>query len=145
MFKTWTEQMLNVFKNTTDWKGRTDLKSSSYAMSFQLMIISLVIVYVSSSQVVDYGLGIKIIGYVILIYSLLSSVSFTTLLARRLRDTGINPIMFVITIWFTYILTGVFRFVTFFDNALNVFLPIMIYFIFHFFIIMMALLPSKEE
>ncbi|MDY0277191.1 MAG: hypothetical protein RBQ97_03820, partial [Acholeplasma sp.] len=140
-----TEQMLNVFKNTTDWKGRTDLKSSSYAMSFQLMIVSLVIVYVSSSQVVDYGLGIKIIGYVILIYSLLSSVSFTTLLARRLRDTGINPIMFVITIWFTYILTGVFRFVTFFDNALNVFLPIMIYFIFHFFIIMMALLPSKEE
>jgi uncharacterized membrane protein YhaH (DUF805 family) len=145
MFKTWTEQMLNVFKNTTDWKGRTDLKSSSYAMSFQLMIVSLVIVFVSSSQVVDYGLGIKIIGYVILIYSLLSSVSFTTLLARRLRDTGINPIMFVITIWLTYILTGVFRFVTFFDNALNVFLPIMIYFIFHFFIIMMALLPSKEE
>jgi len=145
MFKTWTEQMLNVFKNTTDFKGRTNLKSSSYAMSFQLMIVSLVIVYVSSSQVVDYGLGIKIIGYMILIYSLLSSVSFTTLLARRLRDTGINPIMFVITIWFTYILTGVFRFVTFFYNALNVFLPIMIYFIFHFFIIMMALLPSKEE
>jgi len=145
MFKTWTEQMLNVFKNTTYWKGRTDLKSSSYAMSFQLMIVSLVIVFVSSSQVVDYGLGIKIIGYLILIYSLLSSVSFSTLLARRLRDTGINPIMFVITIWFTYILTGVFRFVTFFDNALNVFLPIMIYFIFHFFIIMMTLLPSKEE
>lgn len=145
MLKTWYNQMVSVFKNTTDFKGKTDLKSCVYAMLFQLVIISIVVVFVSVSSVLKIGIGFKIFGYIFLIYSLLSSFSFTTLLARRLRDTGINPMLFVYSIWFTYILVGLFRFITFFYNALNFFIPLISYFIVHFFTIMMVLMPTKDE
>jgi uncharacterized membrane protein YhaH (DUF805 family) len=145
MFKTWTEQMLNVFKNTADFKGRTNLKSCVYAMLFQLVAISLVVLFISASNLVELGLVINILGFMLWGYTLLSSVSFTALLSRRLNDIGVHPGLFILSLWFTYLVVILFRIFTFFNNALNFFLPVMIYFIFHFFTIMMVMMPSKEE
>lgn len=145
MVRRWLEQMTDVFKKTTDFKGRTDLKSCAYAMLFQLVAISLVVLFISASSFVELGLVINIIGYILWGYTLLASVSFTALLSRRLNDIGVHPGLFILSIWFTYLVVILFRIFAFFNNALNFFLPVMIYFIFHFFTIMMVMMPTKEE
>jgi uncharacterized membrane protein YhaH (DUF805 family) len=134
-----------TFQKTFDIKGKTPLEDANLALLFQLALVSIIVIFVSSSKVIDYGIGITIVGHILLSYVLLSSLSFTTLVVRRLHDIEVNPTMIVVGIWISYILVGLFRYIDLFHDVLDIFLPLMVYFLVHFFTIMMLMMPTKEE
>ncbi len=145
MIKRWLHQMGLTFHKTFDTKGKTPLEDANLALLFQLALVSITVIFVSSSKVIDFGIGITIVGHILLSYVLLSSISFTTLIIRRLRDIEVNPTMIVSGIWISYILVGLFRYIDLFHDVLDIFLPLMVYFLVHFFTIMMLMMPTKEE
>ncbi|HAX03001.1 MAG: hypothetical protein A2Y45_06170 [Tenericutes bacterium GWC2_34_14] len=139
------KQLGDIIGKTFDFKGITKLKECAIALSFQLVISSVVTLLFLGTRLTDLGMVVEILIYVLYGYLGLTLVSFLSVLARRFRDAGIHPV-YIFLIPFSYVLFFIVSLTFNFKDGepLMMMLPLFLFFLPHLYVLFMVLLPSKQ-
>lgn len=138
-------QLGDVLVKTFDFKGLTKLNECALALSFQLVISSVVTLLFLGTRLTDLGMLVQILIYVLYGYLGLTLPSFLSALARRFRDAGIQGI-YVFLIPLAYILFFIVSLTFNFKDGepLMMMLPLFLFFLPHLYVLFIVLLPSKN-
>ena len=140
------KQFGDILGKTFDFKGVTKLKECAVALSFQLVISSVVTILYLGTRLTDLGMFVQVIIYVLYGYLGLTLLPFLSVLGRRFRDAGIHPI-YVFLIPFSYMLFFIVSYTFNFKDGepLMMMLPLFLFFLPHLYVLFMVLLPSKPN
>ena len=134
-------QLKKMYQNTFDFKGKTTLSECTYALLFQLFLLMITMLIILANMVTIVSPILTYSAIFVLVVNVLSLIS---LVIRRLRDAGVYLFqLFIIPL--SYLLIGVIYALRI-DSLADIYPLIMmiIFFLSHFYIIMLILMPSKE-
>jgi uncharacterized membrane protein YhaH (DUF805 family) len=142
-FQTLLIQLKEMVMHTFDFKGKTTLQQSAYALVFQFLIIMLTLIFFLGQLVIIVPRNLFLS---FLIYAILSFPSTLSLMTRRLRDSETNPYT-LLYLPLSYVLLIVVGFTMLVGEymSMGIMLMLVIFFLSHFDLIVLLLLPSQNN
>lgn len=132
-----------MFLQTFDFKGKTTLRDSVYALAFQFVIMMMTLITFLMRLVMLFDFNLFL---VFLIYVMISLIPTLSLMTRRLRDTNTNPLN-LLYLPLSYLLMIAIGVTTMFVEYLSIriMLILIIFFLSHFYMIILLLLPTVKN
>lgn len=137
------KQLQSMFLQTFDFKGKTTLRDSVYALAFQFVIMMMTLITFLMRLVMLFDFNLFL---VFLIYVMISLIPTLSLMTRRLRDTNTNPLN-LLYLPLSYLLMIAIGVTTMFVEYLSIriMLILIIFFLSHFYMIILLLLPTVKN
>lgn len=142
-FLTLLIQLKNMIIRTFDFKGTSTLHETVYAFSFQMIMIMLTFIFFLGSRFI---ITPNVLFFIFFIYVMLTLTSTLSMMTRRLRDAHISPYN-LLYLPLSYVILGILGSTMLRQDliSIGVMLMLAIFFLSHFYMILLLLLPTHQH